>query len=87
MGTEKKNGRMVPTMKESFARERNTDRELIFGAMEVPTLVDGYSTISMALANISGQMAAATKAHGRITSSMDAELTCGQMGEGTKENI
>ena len=78
---------MVPTMRESFVRVKSMDREHICGVMEALTLAVGSSTISMALASISGLMAAAMRAHGRTTSFMDAELTSGQMAEGTKANI
>ena len=78
---------MVPTMRESFVRERSTEWEHIYGVMEVLTLAVGYLIISMALVSISGLMAGAMRAHGRTTSCMAVEYTSGQMVEGTKENI
>ena len=78
---------MVPTMRESFVKERSTEWEHIYGVMEVLTLAVGYSIISMALVSISGLMGAAMRALGRTTSYMVVEPTSGQMVEDTKENI
>lgn len=87
MATGKKSGRTVLTMKESFTRVKNMDKELISGATEVLTLEDGSLTTLTVSGNISGPMVAAMKALGRTINSMDEELITGLMAEGMKENI